>query len=127
MLIIKPTKKMSEKKILSYAALIFLMTFLALSLRETRFRNGVYQNGWWAVSFNDPKSDSIDFTIKNESKAKTFSWKIMSGENVIKEGSENIPPQTEKSISEDAAVSGKTVIEVSSNVGDKKEIYKILP
>lgn len=118
---------MSEKKIIIIIALSLLVVFIALSWREKRFETGAYRSGWWSVSFNDPKDKGLAFTIDNEtSKSQKFSWKAVSGDDTISEGSETVASMGKKAInpSFESMPNGKVVIEVSSG-NDKKDIYKI--
>ncbi len=95
-----------------------------LSYIETRQQSPASQN-WWVVYFSDPKNESLNFVIENNSNETNFHYDILSGENKSKEADIEIAKGTKKDIPVgDIASNGKIIIQVTAG-NEKKEIYKI--
>ncbi|HCP08801.1 MAG TPA: hypothetical protein DIT25_03330 [Candidatus Moranbacteria bacterium] len=88
-----------------------------------------HEKNWWAVYFNNPKDNSLNFTIENHSGKNDFAWEVLDGNgNMLIEGDLNIAKGESRELSSQAwelssLPSGKISIQVSNGQG-KREIYK---
>lgn len=93
------------------------------------FNDPDYQKNWWAVYFENPKTDDLNFVIENHSDKNSFHYVILAGSDKIEEkdvvvnkgGVKNIPVQNFASQNNEPG--GKLTVQVFSSE-DKKEIYK---
>ncbi len=118
-----------EKKIITTVIVLLFLSFVFLDLSEQKQTDPTGKNGWWAIYFEDPKSQDLSFTIENNGKAKKFHWKETrtSDGAIIKEATISIPTGGKSTIplSLDTDTKGeKIVLEVSDENGGTKEIYK---
>ena len=114
---------MSNKSII-LSLLIFLLFSLGfLAYTETQQQSPTNQN-WWVVYFLNPKDESLDFIIENNSDETGFHYEISGGENNLEEADVEIAKGTKKEIflNENIA-SEKIIIRVSAG-SEKREIYK---
>ena len=119
-----------EKKIISAIIALLFFSFVFLAYSEQKQIDPAGKNGWWAIYFENPKSEDLTFTIENNGKTKKFHWKEIAGDNTIVEGADISVPTGQKNTIPlvDATVpkGAKIIIEVSDEAGSKKEIYKTL-
>jgi len=118
-------KNVSQSKIIIFFfTILFLGASVYLFAIDSRYNNPTYNKSWYALSFNDPKSNSLDFTIENFSQGNTFHWEILSDKIKLSDGDVSIDNGTKKTISvANASTAGKMTINVSA--GDiKQAIYK---
>jgi hypothetical protein len=119
----------SERKIIILTIALFLLSGIYLSVMEIRQQDPNINKNWWAVSFADPKSSALDFTIENHSNKDAFHWTVLTaGKTKLKEGDVNIAKGASADIKLDGKnlnATGRILIDVSSGT-DKKEIYKNL-
>jgi len=119
----------SEKKIIIITLALFLSSGVFLSLMEIRQQDPNTGKNWWSVSFDDPKSSSLNFTIANHSDGNSFHWTaVTAGGTKLKEGNEKITKGGTSEIkieNQTLNATGKILIDVSSG-NDKEEIYKNL-
>ena len=89
--------------------------------------NPDYNSDWWAIYFENPKSQDLNFIVENHSLKNNFQWKIIEKEKIVivKEGRLEISHGETKKISVDfqAEINEKIIIQVSNN-NEIKEIYK---
>ena len=117
----------NQKKIIIVSIAFFLLSAVYLSFMETRQADLNAGKNWWSLSFADPKSNNLNFTIENHSQKNNFHWQIMDGTEKLQEGDINIANGAMKNIDlSNFKTSWKITIDITSG-SDKKEIYKILP
>lgn len=121
-----------SKKIILLIVAMFLLSSLWLSYISQKQMNPDYQKDWWTLSFDSPKSSSLDFVITNHSKGSNFHWQLLAGTTSLKEGDVSLQPGQNKtvSISPEVAASNsdkKNTIIVTDAKKSVKEIYKNLP
>ena len=119
----------SEKKIISAVIGLLFLSFVFLAYSEKAQTDPVGKNGWWAIYFENPKSQDLSFIIENNGKARKFHWKetIENDSATIQEADISIPTGQNHTIpllNAGVPKTGKTIIEVSDEAGGKKEIYK---
>lgn len=68
---------MSQKTILPYLIFFLFISFAYLAWTEKQ----QHEPDFWVVYFADPKSQSLDFVIKNDDGDKDFHWSVSSGKN----------------------------------------------
>ncbi len=114
----------SNKTIVIFTVIFFLASALFLAYTENRQSNENLQKDWWVLSFNDPKSEDLKFTVENHSNENNFHWEILVGKKKTQEGDIKILKGSSwtSNVQLDN-LSGKIIIRVSSG-SDKKEIYK---
>jgi hypothetical protein len=119
----------SERKIIILTIALFFLSGIYLSIMETRQQDPSINKNWWAVSFDDPKSSALDFTIENHSGKTAFHWTVLTaGKTKLKEGDVTVNKGDTADIKLDGkalSATGKILIDVASGT-DKKEIYKNL-
>ena len=115
---------MDQKKLIIFIIALFVLSASYLFYVSDRSLRSDAGKIWWAVSFEDPKSDSLNFTIENHSAQNNFHWEIKADNQKISEGDAEIKTGESKNIQPTInVVSGKNSITISSD-SDKKEIYK---
>ena len=81
----------SNKKIIAIALGLFLISAIYLSWIETRQADYNLDKNWWTLSFSDPKSGDLSFTVENHSDQETFHWAVFTaGKTKLSEGEVNI-------------------------------------
>jgi len=116
----------NSRTIVIFTIIFFLVSALFLAYSEKQQSDENFQKDWWVLSFNDPKSADINFTIENHSQKTSFHWELISGTDTLSEGDAKIAKgSTWTSNVQTNNLSGKIIIQVS-NGSDKKEIYKNL-
>ena len=117
----------NEKKIIWAVIILLFAGFSFLFYSEQKQLKSTAKNGWWAVYFENPKLQDLSFTVENNKQAKKFHWKEILENNIIQEADIIILAGEKKTIMPDAKnLSGKIIIEVVDEAGNKKEIYKII-
>lgn len=123
-----PEKFDSQKKIILFAAAIFVLASGWLFWTGDRHLNSDFSQNWWTIYFVEPKTNSLDFVIENHGDKANFHWEILidkkkqsGGEEKINKGETKkieiaVPDTSEKKIS----------VQVSAD-GETQEIYKNLP
>jgi len=114
-----------DKKII-IAILAFFLVASAYLFYVSDMRSNVLKNqNQWILSFDNPKSNSLDFTIENLSEKNNFHWEIVINKETIEEGATNIMRGEKKVISPSIAKMNLVRISVIVSDGEnKKEIYK---
>ncbi len=113
-----------EIKIIFLFTILFVLSSGWLFYSNERHLDPNYRKNWWAVYFQKPKSDSLNFTIENHSDKSDFHWEVAAESGILQKADfkiskgeakgflVNIPRQQEK---------------ITINVSDgseNKEIYK---
>jgi hypothetical protein len=116
-----------SQKIIIALVFFFLLGSIYLFAIDDRYLNPDYNTDWFALSFADPKSNDLAFTIENFTASDHFLWKIFNENAVIVEGDTTIHPQTKEDIVPETAqpLTGKITIQVSSD-NETREVYKYL-
>lgn len=115
----------TSRTIIITIALLFICSFSFLAYTGWKQQRADYSRSWWTLSFNDPKSHDLTFTIENHSDQTDFHWEIFLDKTSISKGDAIISIGETKSIPAIANdVAGRTVtIKVSTPKGSK-DIYK---
>ncbi|MFH0969218.1 MAG: hypothetical protein V1804_01795 [Patescibacteria group bacterium] len=117
------------KKIIISLILFLVLSFGFLAYTETKQQSPVSQN-WWVVYFSNPKDESLDFAIENNSDQNNFHWEISADKNKLKEGDINIAKGNKKETNLIKLgfenLDGKKIIIKVSTDNNSKEIYKNL-
>jgi len=120
----KTTKFMTQKKLIIFISVLFILCSSYLFFVSDRSLKSDAEKKWWALSFEDPKSDNLNFTVENHSAQNNFHWEIKADNQKISEGDVEIQTgETKKIDPETKNNSGKISITVSTGSA-KKEIYK---
>lgn len=116
---------MSNKTIIIAIMTILAVSFINLSVIEERAADPTLDKNWWALYFQDPHGDNLDFTIENHSNKTDFTYEIASKDVPVLHESVTIPKGESTNIHVDqTAGNTKTTITVRTDAKDKKEIYK---
>jgi hypothetical protein len=120
---------MQQKKLVIFTIILFIVSSAYLLAIGSKFSDFNFGENWWTVYFQNPKNNSLDFTIENHSTTANFHWTILSDKEKIKEGDMKIT--SGQSATVESPLSGlsadtnkKITIEVSASDSDKKNIYK---
>jgi len=118
-------KRMPQPKIIIiFISVLFFASSVYLFAIDSRYNDPKYNKSWYALSFADPKSNSLDFAIENFSNESDFHWELLADKIKVSEGDVQIGNGEKKDIKIDTATTGKkTTITVSSG-NIKQEIYK---
>jgi len=120
---------MSNKTIVLSLVIFLALSCIFLAYTQTKQQSPESQN-WWVVYFANPKDDSLNFIIENNSNEKKFHWEILNENNKLKEGDANIEKGNKKEITlpkSDFGNFGNMKFSIIVSAGeDKKEIYKII-
>jgi hypothetical protein len=116
---------MKEKKIILILVLFLLASFSYLAFVETRQADLNYQKNWWVVYFENPRNESLNFTIENHSDQNKFHWEVLQDKTKLSEGEAQISKGEKNTIPVDLKdVIGKKITISISDSKEKKEIYK---
>lgn len=113
----------NQKIIIVSLAFFLLASFVFLSYTE---RQQHQLNDGWFLYFENPKDNSLNFTIENYTDNPEFEWKLSADNDLIKSEKINIKSKEKKAIEiGENDLKGKVKIEVKQEK-NKKEIYKML-
>jgi hypothetical protein len=94
-----------------------------------KYYKNITGEDWWAVYFENPKDNGLQFVIENKEEKKDFRWELWLGENKVQEGLESVAKDGKKTVEPNKNLSlaykGKITLKVSSGE-EKREIYKNL-
>ncbi|EKD46407.1 MAG: hypothetical protein ACD_67C00245G0002 [uncultured bacterium] len=111
--------------IFSTIGLLFA-SFVFLSFIEQK-KQDVNSQDWWVLYFENPKNNSLDFTIENHSDNENFHWEIFTDKTKAKEGNLVIKKGEQKTIPVSAtSMENKRITTVVTSADNKKEIYKTI-
>lgn len=117
---------MNNKTILISTIGLLFLSFIFLSFVEQR-KQDVNSQNWWVIYFENPKSESLNFTIENHSDSDNFHWEIFIDKTKAKEGDVAIKKGQRKTIPVSATgMESKKITTIVSSGDNKKEIYKNL-
>lgn len=119
-------QKNQTQKIIIFFSILFLLSSIYLFSIDSRYNDPKYNKDWYSLSFIDPKSDSLDFSIENFSAKNDFHWEVLREKETVSEGDENIGAGQKRDISVsdfEIANDQKYTIRVTSGK-DIREIYK---
>jgi len=115
----------TSRTIIITTVLLFVCSFSFLAYVGWKQQQYDYSHSWWALSFNNPKSNDISFTIENHSSETVFHWEIFLDKTSISQGDATIAIGQSKSIPAIATdVAGRTVTITVSTPKGSKDIYK---
>jgi len=118
---------MSQKYLILTTIVLLAISFISLAYIESRAKDPNLNKDWWVLSFQDPHTSNLDFTIENHSNSNDFTYEITQDTNSILKESLNIPKGESKNISvpvNQNFTATKTIITAWTSEKDKKEIYK---
>lgn len=100
-------------------------SFVFLSFVQQK-KQDINSKNWWVIYFENPKNESLNFSIENHSDDANFHWEIFSQKTKIKEGDVSVEKGVTKTIpvSSSGITDKKITISIADNKGTKKEIYK---
>ncbi|MDD5083455.1 MAG: hypothetical protein PHT88_00770 [Candidatus Moranbacteria bacterium] len=116
---------MSQKSVIIAIISLLALSFISLGFIENRAKDPNLNKDWWALSFQNPHGNSLDFTIENHSNSNNFTYEVTQDATTLTKEAIIIPKGTTKNISISQRTSDtKTMISAWTNDEDKKEIYK---
>jgi hypothetical protein len=116
-----------QQKIILFIIFLFVAGSAWLFHSSNRFLDPNIGKNWWSIEFVDPKSESLNLTLKNHSDISEFKMIVFQEEERILEENINLPKGEEKNIDldEKSNIKKENRIRIEINAGDeKKEIYK---
>ncbi len=119
---------MQQRKLILFLIILFVLSSAYLFYTAKNYNDPNYQKNWWALYFENPKSDDLSFVIENHSDNTDFYYMVLSGIDKIEEKNIQINKGEIKKIKlENISLVGnkKIIVQVISN-NEKKEIYKNL-
>lgn len=116
---------MSQKNIIIATIALLALSFVSLAFIEQRAKDPNLNKDWWALYFQDPHGNDLDFTIENHSDSNNFTYEISRDNSALVHESVMILKGESKDIAVDQVnTDKKTIISVWTDSKDKKEIYK---
>lgn len=116
---------MNQRTIILFTAILFISVSFFLFYVSDKNMDPANNKDWWSLSFENPKDNSLDFSVDNFSKVSQFKWEIYADKNKIAEGSVEAVKGEKKNINPGVAgESGKKMTITVYSGEDKKEIYK---
>lgn len=108
-------------------ALFLLGSFAYLSAKQYRQSDPNLNKDWWALYFEQPKGNNLDYIIENHSNSETFQIEIYLQKNKVSESQVTIPKGASKNFSLNAndIVDKKITISVKGN-NQTREINKTI-
>ena len=122
---------MSSKIIIITILALLLIGFSILFITEARNHNYDYKKDWVAVYFENPRDNSLDFSIENHEGEKiTYDYKILVNDDKIAESEVEIEKGVKQKISPtlDINISNgtKKIMIIVNNKDTEYKIYKNL-
>ena len=120
-----------QKKIIISIVILFILSSAYLFWTAKNFNDPDYQKNWWAIYFENPKSNDLNFVIENHSDKNNFRYVLISGNDKIEEQDILVNKGETKKLSFGDSLKlsfgENKKITVQVILGDeKKEIYKNL-
>lgn len=113
-----------QKKLIIFLIVLFILSSAYLLAIGNKFDDLNFGQNWWAVYFQNPKSNSLDFAIENHSNNSNFHYVISKDKEKLTEGDVKVENGKMKNIKPaDINPTDKIIIQVSTGE-EKKEIYK---
>jgi hypothetical protein len=88
---------MPNKPIIISLIIFLLLSFGFLAYTQTRQQSPASQN-WWVVYFTNPKGDSLDFVVENNSNENMFHWEALADKSTFDKGDVEIKKGEKKEI-----------------------------
>jgi hypothetical protein len=85
-----------QTKIILFFLGLFIASSVYLFSIDSDYNNAEDNDDWYALYFTDPKSDSLDFTIKNFSGETNFHWEVLADDKKLAEQDISIPTDAER-------------------------------
>jgi len=118
---------MQQRGLLIFISIVFALSSIYLSYISDQALRTDSGKKWWAVYFEDVKTNRPDFAIKNYSKNTEFSWEVFWDKEKIAGDNVEIRIGETKNIKVNEIFSGNGKITITVfNGSDKKEIYKYI-
>ncbi|KKR22152.1 MAG: hypothetical protein UT50_C0001G0064 [Candidatus Moranbacteria bacterium GW2011_GWA2_39_41] len=113
-----------QTKIILFFIILFLASSIYLFTIDSRYNDSAYNKNWYSLSFVEPKTDSLNFTIENFSANTNFHWELLTGKEKIETGDVEVQTGEKKEIGLSRIMTDqKMTVRVSSG-DDIQEIYK---
>jgi len=115
-----------QRKIIIFILALFILSSAYLLWTAKNMNDPDYQKNWWALYFENPKSDNLSFVIENHSDKTSFHYTLTAGNDKIEEKDVLVNKGEIKKLSFGDSLKlsfGKITIQVISG-DEKKEIYK---
>lgn len=118
---------MHNKLIVIVTTILIFLSLVFLSFVEQKQQDITLQNNW-VLYFQNPKDQSLDFNIENNSKNKTFHWELFLDKLKVREGDIIVNKSEIKTIPAVATdiKDKKITARVTAQDNTAKEIYKNL-
>jgi hypothetical protein len=115
-----------QKKIITFIIILFIISSAYLLWTAKNYNDPDYQKNWWAVYFENPKSDNPSFVIENHSDKNSFHYVILAGSDKMEEKDVMINKGEVRNIkTAQVNIEAGKKITVQVVLGeDKKEVYK---
>lgn len=118
---------MNNKVIILTTSFFILVSFIFLATIE-RKQADINTKNIWMLYFENPESNSLDFTVENHTPNTNFHWQILADKTVVRQGDLNIKLGAKKTVPVLLAdTDGKKItISVTGSENGNKEVYKII-
>ena len=121
---------MQQKKIILFLLILFIASSAWLFHASDKLTSPNTGKNWWTLSFANPTSPNLNFTIENHADQTAFHWEVLSNNQILQQGDATIKKGTSQNVTPTInSGAGKIVIDVTAGGDDKnnkEEIYKNL-
>lgn len=120
-----------SKKIIIFITVLFIASSSWLFYVNHNEINPDTHKNWWALSFQDPRSNNFGFIIENHSQEINFHWQLLKNEHILTQGDLKIVKGSSQKIPlilsnfYHLPLKGKFILRVKTK-DNQKEIYKNL-
>lgn len=115
---------MQQKKIIVFIIVLFIAGSAWLFHASSKLTDPNAGKNWWTISFSNPNSKNLNFTIENHSDQTNFHWETLVQNQKINEGDVQIKKGASQNVTLGENLgSGKVIIDITAG-SEKKEIYK---
>jgi hypothetical protein len=117
-----------QKKIIIFTIALFVLSSAYLFYVAKNFNDPDYQKNWWAVYFENPKANDLNFVIENHSDKTNFHYIVTNGNDKVEEKDVLVNKEESSRFNLRDSLrlnleNKKVTIQVISG-DEKKEIYK---
>lgn len=118
---------MHHKHIIYGCIILIALSFICLTIRARQAQDADLQKNWWSLSFTQPDSEALDFTIENHSDTTMFTYEITQLNTETLTRTVEIQKGDSKEISVASSsepAPQETTIAVWTDTHDRKELSK---
>jgi hypothetical protein len=115
---------MQQRNVIIFIVVLMVASSFWLFYQSSIQTDPNLNENWWLLNFNNPKSNSLNFTIENHSNQTHFHWQVVENGQTLEQGDVQIKKGAYQEITASGVqASGRADIQVTSG-NSKEDIYK---